>query len=125
VLAKEWADYFPHVGVEDLRANVHRRLDALQGTQRTTFVGELFNLPLVSECIDWARYLIRRQFRDVNAETAARAPARTAYSAPELMWRELAKRGRDAVGGVARGAAGGGGGGGGRGGRGGAASQQL
>ena len=25
-------------------------------------VGEVFNLPLVSECVDWARYLIRRQF---------------------------------------------------------------
>ena len=33
-----------------------------QRGRRTYMVGELFNLPLVSECVDWARYLIRRHF---------------------------------------------------------------
>ena len=59
---KEWADYFPHPPAREMRANFHRRLDALQGQRRTHMVGEIFNLPLVSECVDWARYLIRREF---------------------------------------------------------------
>mmetsp|Transcript_20944 Transcript_20944/g.38907 ORF Transcript_20944/g.38907 Transcript_20944/m.38907 type:complete len:602 (-) Transcript_20944:95-1900(-) len=59
---KEWGDYFPHVPADELRGNFHKRLDALQGQKRTYMVGEIFNLPLVSECVDWARYLIRRHF---------------------------------------------------------------
>lgn len=59
---KPWHDYFPHVTREDLQANYHKRLDALQGLKRTHLVGEIFNLPLVSECVDFARYLIRREF---------------------------------------------------------------
>lgn len=59
---KEWPDYFPHVPAHELRSNFHKRLDALQGQKRTYMVGEIFNLPLVSECVDWARYLIRRHF---------------------------------------------------------------
>ena len=59
---KPWTDYFPHVPAHELRSNVHQRLDALQGRRHTFMVGELFNLPLVSECVDWARYLIRRHF---------------------------------------------------------------
>ena len=39
--AKAWHDYFPHVSAEELRANFHRRLNALQGRRRTFMVGEL------------------------------------------------------------------------------------
>ena len=62
LFTKAWLDYFPHVPAEELRANFHQRLDALQGRRRTFMVGEVFNLPLVSECVDWARYLVRRHF---------------------------------------------------------------
>eukprot|EP00322_Chrysochromulina_rotalis_P001141 CAMPEP_0115853044 /NCGR_PEP_ID=MMETSP0287-20121206/13304_1 /TAXON_ID=412157 /ORGANISM="Chrysochromulina rotalis, Strain UIO044" /LENGTH=558 /DNA_ID=CAMNT_0003307115 /DNA_START=78 /DNA_END=1755 /DNA_ORIENTATION=- len=50
---KPWLDYFPHVPAEQLRVNYHRKLDALQGRKRMLMVGEVFNLPLVSECVDW------------------------------------------------------------------------
>ena len=66
-----WPDYFPHVSAAELRANFHRRLDALQGRRRTFMVGELFNLPLVSECVDWARYVVRRHFTPVGGATGA------------------------------------------------------
>jgi hypothetical protein len=62
---KRWGDYFPHVPANELRANFHRQLDTLQGRKRTYMVGEVFNLPLVSECVDWARYLVRRHFPHV------------------------------------------------------------
>lgn len=94
VLHQEWADYFPHVGEADLRANFHRSLDALQGKRRTTYVGEIFNLPLVSECIDWSRHLIRRQFRDVKPRStganAAASATKQTYSATELMRKQMA-----------------------------------
>eukprot|EP00967_Tisochrysis_lutea_P072291 scaffold96276_cov28-Tisochrysis_lutea.AAC.3 len=123
VLHQEWADYFPHVGARcavasddraerlamlrpltplpcwatgeaDLRANFHRSLDALQGKRRTTYVGEIFNLPLVSECIDWSRHLIRRQFRDVKPRStganAAASATKQTYSATELMRKQMA-----------------------------------
>ena len=67
---KPWADYFPHVDEAQLRANYHKKLDALQGKRRTVMVGEVFNLPLVSECVDWARYVVRREFPRV-AEASA------------------------------------------------------
>jgi glycine/D-amino acid oxidase-like deaminating enzyme len=59
---KPWHDYFPHFDASTLRQNLHQELDALQGRKRTYMVGEIFNLPLVSECVDFARYLIRREF---------------------------------------------------------------
>lgn len=59
---KPWHDYFPHVSAADLQDNFHQRLDVLQGRKRMVMVGEIFNLPLVSECVDWARYLVRREF---------------------------------------------------------------
>ena len=34
-------------------------------------VGELFNLPLVSECVDWARYVVRRHFALVGGAMGA------------------------------------------------------
>ena len=34
-------------------------------------VGEVFNLPLVSECVDFARYLIRRHFPAAGATAAS------------------------------------------------------
>ena len=67
---KPWPDYFPHVQAADLRANFHKRLDELQGRKRTVMVGEVFNLPLVSECVDWARYLIRRHFGGGSVRSA-------------------------------------------------------
>lgn len=36
-------------------------------------VGEVFNLPLVSECIDWARYLVRQHFPRLAKEVAGAA----------------------------------------------------
>ena len=42
-------------------------------------VGEVFNLPLVSECIDFARYLMRERFgRKPRAMGAAPLPRMTA-----------------------------------------------
>lgn len=72
VFVKPWLDYFPHVTAAELRANFHKKLDARQGQRRMLMVGEVFNLPLVSECVDWARYLIRRHFGD-SGKAAMRA----------------------------------------------------
>ena len=76
---KPWHDYFPHAPAHELRANFHRQLDELQGKKRMYMVGEVFNLPLVSECVDWARYLVRRFFKAAAASPSdgmrAAAPA--------------------------------------------------
>eukprot|EP00965_Chrysotila_dentata_P193322 6175692-Pleurochrysis_carterae.AAC.4 len=61
---KAWTDYFPYVSAEKLRGNYHKQLNQLQGRKRTYLVGEIFNLPLVSECVDWSRYLIKKFFKD-------------------------------------------------------------
>ena len=70
---KPWHDYFPHVDSSELRLNFHQRLDALQGRKRTYMVGEVFNLPLVSECVDWARYLVRRHFKPAGGAGGGKA----------------------------------------------------
>ena len=57
---KEWADYFPRR--RGAAPRYHKKLDALQGKRRTVMVGEVFNLPLVSGRVDWARYVVRREF---------------------------------------------------------------
>jgi hypothetical protein len=90
----------PHpAGEADLRANYHRSLDALQGQRRTTYVGEIFNLPLVSECVDWSRHLIRRKFRDVTADSlGTSATGKTSYSATQLMRRRVAEQGQKRTG---------------------------
>ena len=85
---KPWPDYFPHVPAAELRANFHKRLDALQGQRRMFMVGEVFNLPLVSECVDWARFLIRRSFAAGAGATASDA---------ERQRRVLGRVGRRAV----------------------------
>ena len=73
---KPWHDYFPHFDASTLRQNLHQELDALQGRKRTYMVGEIFNLPLVSECVDFARYLIRREFgRGVDGDRASKRAA--------------------------------------------------
>ena len=59
---KAWHDYFPHFDAKALQQNFHQKLNELQGRKHTYMVGEIFNLPLVSECVDFARYLIRREF---------------------------------------------------------------
>ena len=41
-----------------LQQNFHQKLNELQGEAPPCMVGEIFNLPLVSECVDFARYLI-------------------------------------------------------------------
>lgn len=100
----------PHArpsGEADLRTNYHRSLDALQGKRRTTYVGEIFNLPLVSECVDWSRHLIRRKFRDVNAESLGTiATGKTTFSATQLMRRRMAEQGGKRTGATAGGARG-------------------
>ena len=63
---KHWPRYFPHVDGASLGRGFHRQLDGLQGRRRTHYVGEVFNLPTVSECIDFARYVIRRHFAPVR-----------------------------------------------------------
>jgi len=80
-LVERYAHYFPHVNADSLRAGFHRRVDALQGERNTYYVGEVLNLPLVSECIDFARYIVRRCFAPVPAVASARAEA----AAPEMM----------------------------------------
>ena len=83
---KPWHDYFPHFGAADLRANLHQQLDALQGQRRTLMVGEVFNLPLVSECVDFARYIIRRH---MNVEAPGRSTSPGASDRPS---RSVARR---------------------------------
>ena len=83
---KPWHDYFPHFGAADLRANLHQQLDALQGQRRTLMVGEVFNLPLVSECVDFARYIIRRH---MNVEAPGRS---TIPGASDWPSRSVARR---------------------------------
>ena len=83
---KPWHDYFPHFGAADLRANLHQQLDALQGQRRMLMVGEVFNLPLVSECVDFARYIIRRH---MNVEAPGRGTSPAASDRPS---RSVARR---------------------------------
>ena len=70
---KAWPDYFPYVDATQLAANWHRKVDERQGRGGMYMVGEVFNLPLVSECIDWARYLVRQHFPRLAKEVAGAA----------------------------------------------------
>lgn len=52
--------YFPHVSAEDVREGYYDRLDALQGMNRTYYIGELLNFSTVGSTAEYAEYLVRK-----------------------------------------------------------------
>jgi predicted NAD/FAD-binding protein len=54
--------YFPHVTPEDMRAGFYRRLEAMQGTRRTYYAGEVMSFPTVETVVAYSRALVDRHF---------------------------------------------------------------
>ncbi len=54
--------YFPHVLTADLKEGFYARLEALQGTRRTYYAGEILAFPLVEAVTAYSRELVSRFF---------------------------------------------------------------
>jgi predicted NAD/FAD-binding protein len=54
--------YFPHVTGEDLAAGFYDRLEALQGRQRTFYVGGLMSMEFVGSVVTYSRQLVETHF---------------------------------------------------------------
>lgn len=54
--------YFPHVLTADLKEGFYARLEALQGTRRTHYTGEILAFPLVEAVTAYSRELVGRFF---------------------------------------------------------------
>ncbi len=54
--------YFPHFGEEELRDGYFDRLEALQGTRRTTYAGGLLAFETVETVVAYSEALVRRTF---------------------------------------------------------------
>jgi hypothetical protein len=61
LLRRSWR-YCPHVGVSETQAGYHRRLNSLQGTLGTYFVGPLFAFETSDHCAQFAEWLVERHF---------------------------------------------------------------
>jgi phytoene dehydrogenase-like protein len=61
IVARRWR-YFPHVQPDDFAAGYYRRLEALQGCNRTLYCGELLAFGAVETVVAYARALVRRHF---------------------------------------------------------------
>jgi hypothetical protein len=57
----EWS-YFPHVSSEVMGAGFYRRLEALQGVDRTYYVGGLLAFELVETIAEYSRQLVATHF---------------------------------------------------------------
>jgi predicted NAD/FAD-binding protein len=62
VLRSSHWEYFPHVDERALRAGFYERLEALQGKNRTHYVGELLAFPTVETVVAYSAHLVRRHF---------------------------------------------------------------
>jgi Flavin containing amine oxidoreductase len=54
--------YFPHVAPADMRACFYERLEAMQGTRRTLYAGELLSFATVESVVAYSRALVDRFF---------------------------------------------------------------
>lgn len=61
IVTKRWR-YFPHVESDDFAAGYYRRLEALQGRNRTLYCGEVLAFGAVETVVAYARALMRRHF---------------------------------------------------------------
>jgi thioester reductase-like protein len=59
--------YMPHVSPDDLDDGFFERLEALQGTKRTHYVGTLLNFELMEGATSYAWELVRTQFAPARA----------------------------------------------------------
>jgi hypothetical protein len=57
---RQWK-YFPHVTSADMRAGFYDRLESLQGTNHTYYVGEVMNFSCVGLTADYAADLVERR----------------------------------------------------------------
>jgi hypothetical protein len=62
IVARRWR-YFPHVQPDDFAAGFYRRLEALQGRNRTLYCGELLAFGAVETVAAYARALMRRHWQ--------------------------------------------------------------
>ena len=72
-LRRQWA-FMPHFGGADLADGVLDRLDALQGRDRTYYVGGLPGFELVESVVSHAQDLTRRHFPPVNGTPTLQEP---------------------------------------------------
>lgn len=61
LVARRWR-YFPHVLTDDVAGGFYRRLEALQGTRRTHYCGEILAFGAVETVVAYARALVRAHF---------------------------------------------------------------
>jgi len=65
--------YFPHFSEEDLHElNPYERLEAMQGKKGAYFLGGLLNGETTNNCAQYAKYLMKKHFSWVRAETLTR-----------------------------------------------------
>lgn len=62
LVQKEWEDYFPHVSTPALRKHFYERMEAIQGDNRTFYVGSTLSFETVEHSARFARSLVRRKF---------------------------------------------------------------
>ena len=70
VLSRRWR-YFPHVASEAMAEGYYDELEALQGTRRTYYAGELMSFSTVELCARYSRDLVDRFFPLVLTERDA------------------------------------------------------
>jgi hypothetical protein len=61
IALRRWR-YFPHVQTEDIAGGYYRRLEALQGRNRTLYCGEILAFGTVETVVAYARALVHRHF---------------------------------------------------------------
>jgi phytoene dehydrogenase-like protein len=61
IVARRWR-YFPHVSTDDIAGGFYRRLEALQGTRRTVYCGEILAFGAVETVVAYARAVVREHF---------------------------------------------------------------
>jgi thioester reductase-like protein len=66
--------YMPHVTPDDLDEEFFERFEALQGTNRTHYVGTLFNFELMEGATSYAWEVVRTHFRPASAGVEPRPP---------------------------------------------------
>ncbi|MEW5847960.1 MAG: FAD-dependent oxidoreductase [Myxococcota bacterium] len=73
VIRQQAWSYFPHVKTEDLQAGFYERMEALQGSQGTYYVGAIMNFETVEHTAAYAQRLMLKHFQ-ARAPAAGRAP---------------------------------------------------
>jgi hypothetical protein len=61
IALRRWR-YFPHVETDDIAGGYYRRLEALQGQNRTLYCGEILAFAAVETVVEYARVLMHRHF---------------------------------------------------------------